>query len=227
MTLKQAAAGIVSSQALSQFEQGLARPMPDTLHALAERLQVTVESLLAKPRDPRETTMRQLEKERRWDDLERLATATLDDLNVTPRTQAVARFYLGRAVLEAEPVEGLSIMRLVRGQLARVGEHLMAAEAREWESGALYLLQDPAALEVGRDALARYRSLRVEIPAWRPGCWSTSARTCSSARRSRRRWRATGRPSRSPGAVPDFARLANLHHGMASAYSRIGATRQC
>jgi tetratricopeptide (TPR) repeat protein len=28
------------------------------------------------------------------------------------------------------------------------------------------------------------------------------------------------------GAVPDFARLANLHHGLASGYSRIGETRQ-
>ena len=49
------------------------RPMPDTLQGLAQRLQVTVDSLLAKPRDPRETTMRDLERERRWDDLERLA----------------------------------------------------------------------------------------------------------------------------------------------------------
>src|SRR5215831_9015356 len=89
LTLKQVADGIVSSQALSQFEQGLTRPMPDTLRALAERLHVTVDSLLAKPRDPREMTMRDLERERRWDDLERLATATLNDLNVTPRTQAV------------------------------------------------------------------------------------------------------------------------------------------
>jgi len=42
-----------------------------------------------------------LEEKRRWRELERLASQTLVDLNVTPRTQAVARFYLGCAILDA------------------------------------------------------------------------------------------------------------------------------
>jgi tetratricopeptide (TPR) repeat protein len=226
LTLKEAADGIVTSQALHQFEQGQTRPMPDTLAALAQRLHLSVDALLARPRDPRELVMRDLEVERRWDDLERLATATLDDLNVTPRTQAVARFYLGRAVLEAEPVEGLSIMRLARGQLARVGEHLMAAEARDWESGALYLLQDPAAFDVGHDALVRYRSLPGRDPSVEARMLEHIGSYLLQREEVQEALAFYRRAIDVAGAVPDFARLANLHHGLASGYSRVGETRQ-
>lgn len=226
LTLKEAADGIVTSQALHQFEQGQARPMPETLEALAERLGVSVYALQARPKDPRELVMRDLETERRWDDLERLATATLDDLNVTPRTQAVARFYLGRAVLEAGPIEGLSIMRLARGQLARVGEHLMAAEARDWESGALYLLQDPAAVDVGRDALLRYRSLPGRDPSVEARMLEHIGSYLLQREEVREALTFYRQAIAVAGAVPDFARLANLHHGLACCYSRIGETRQ-
>src|SRR5262249_8017809 len=103
LTLAQTAAGIVSRQALHQFEAGKARPVPATLEALALRLAIPTDSLLARPRDPREQSMRELTEKQQWRDLERLAAATLSDLNITPRTQAIARFYLGRAVLDQAP----------------------------------------------------------------------------------------------------------------------------
>src|SRR5215831_11274664 len=66
LTLQEASAGICSKQALSQFEGGKARPREGTLLALAVRLKVTSESLLASPRDPRERAMRELEERGRW-----------------------------------------------------------------------------------------------------------------------------------------------------------------
>src|SRR5262249_5968815 len=81
MTLEQASRGIVTRQAFHQFEHGLARPMPDKLEAIAARLGVPSDTLLARPRDPREVSMRELEQEQRWYELERLATTVLADLN--------------------------------------------------------------------------------------------------------------------------------------------------
>src|SRR5215467_4526484 len=101
LTLAETAEGIVSRQALQQFEAGKARPMPGTLQAIARRLGIAADALLARPHDPREVAMRELEEKQRWRELERLAAQTLADLNVTPRTQAVARFYLGCAILDA------------------------------------------------------------------------------------------------------------------------------
>src|SRR5215469_3681285 len=116
-SLAQAAGDIVTKQALQQFEAGRARPTREKLKAIAERLAVPLDTLLARPRDPREVKMRELDETQAWADLERLATVVLDDLNVTPRARAVARFYLGRAVLYQAPNEALSHLGRARGLL--------------------------------------------------------------------------------------------------------------
>src|SRR3982074_137117 len=72
MTLEQAAAGIVSRQALYQVEQGQARPMRRKLEAIAARLSIPVDALLARPHDPRESAMLDLEERQRWAELELL-----------------------------------------------------------------------------------------------------------------------------------------------------------
>src|SRR5215472_16441338 len=116
LTLAETAEGIVSRQALQQFEAGKARPMPATLQGIARRLRIPADSLLARPNDPRELAMRDLEDGQRWRELERLASETLADLYAAPRTQAVARFYLGRAILHQQPEGALRLLRLARGQ---------------------------------------------------------------------------------------------------------------
>src|SRR5262249_61780931 len=59
---------------------------------------------------------------------------------------------------------GLRELGRARGQRAGRGEPWLAAEARDWEGAALYLLQNVDALDVGRDALARYRVLADRDP---------------------------------------------------------------
>ena len=226
LTLAETSDGICSRQALQQFEAGKARPMPGTLQAVARRLRISSDALLARPRDPREVAMRELEERQRWRELERLASTTLSDLNVTPRTQAVARFYLGRAILNHEPEEALQELRRARGQLARLGEPWLAAEARDWEGAALYLLQNVDALDVGRDALARYRVLADRDPGVEArmlehiGSYLLHREEVSEALSSYRQAIDVA------GSMLNLARLANIYHGLASGCLRVGESRK-
>src|SRR5215471_12400902 len=214
LTLELAAQGIVSRQAFHQFETGKARPVESKLEAIAARLGISVGSLLARPHDPREEQMRHLAAHQRWADLERLAVAMLADRNITSRTQAVARFHLARAIIDQAPEEALTLLRQVRGQLAQVGEPWLAAEARDWESAALYLLQRPEAVDVARDALARYRALTDTDPAVEArilehiGTYLLQRGESAEALNSYREAMGCG--------VLDLARLAIIYHGMAS-----------
>jgi tetratricopeptide (TPR) repeat protein len=226
MTLAQAADGIVSRQALHQFEVGKARPVQATLEAIATRLAVPVDALLARPRDPRELQMQELEERQRWHDLERLATGTLADLNVTARTRAVARFFLGRAILDQSPDEALTHLRRARAALAKQGEPWLAAEARDWEGAALYLMQNADALEIGRDALARYRVLADRDPGVEArmlehiGTYQLQREEVVEALSSYRQAIDVA------GSLLNLSRLANIYHGLASGCVRIGNSRQ-
>jgi len=226
LTLAETAEGIVSRQALQQFEAGKARPMPGTLQAISRRLRISADAILARPHDPRELAMRDLEEKQRWRELERLASHTLADLNVTPRTQAVARFYLGRAILDAEPEDALRELRRARGQLAKLGEPWLAAEARDWEGAALYLLQDLTALDVGRDALARYRVLTDRDPGVEArmlehiGSYQLQREEVGEALTSYRQAIDVA------GSMLNLARLANIYHGLASGCLRVGESRK-
>jgi tetratricopeptide (TPR) repeat protein/DNA-binding XRE family transcriptional regulator len=226
LTLTAAAAGIVSRQALSQFEHGQARPRRRTLEALAGRLHVPVDALLARPRDPREATMRELEAGRRWPELERLAIAVLADLNLTPRMEAVARYALGRAALAQDPDEALGHLRIAARQLDRVREPWLAAEALDWQGVALYYLQAPEALDVARQAVARYRLLIDREPAIE----SRMLEHVASCHLQRQEVADALDTYRAALAVADgvltLARLANIYHGLASGCLRLGDVRQ-
>jgi tetratricopeptide (TPR) repeat protein len=170
--------------------------------------------------------MRDLEEQQRWDELERLARLVLADANVTQRTQAVALFYVGRAIHQQVPAEALAILRMARGQLAQVGEPSLAAEARDWQAACLYHLQDPKALDVGRDALARYRMLADRDPGVEArmlehiGTYLLQRQEVGEALNCYRKAIDTAGP------LLNLARLANIYHGMASGCSRIGETHR-
>jgi tetratricopeptide (TPR) repeat protein len=224
LTLAAAADGIVSRQALHLFETGKARPVESNLQAIAARLGVDVNVLRARPHDPREEQMRELAAEKRWSELHKLTAAVLADINVTDRSQAVARFYLARAILDEAPDEALGMLRQVRGQLARVREPWLAAEARDWEGAALYLLQQPDAIDVGREALARYRALTDPDPAVEArmlehiGTYQLQRGEIAEAMNTYRQAISSG--------VLDLARLGNIYHGLASGCTRLGQDRQ-
>src|SRR5438105_4684984 len=117
LTLAQTATGIVSRQALHQFETGKARPAPATLEAIARRLGIPPDALLVHPTDPRELQMRQLDERQQWRNLKRVAGSVLADPTVTGRMQALTSFYYARAMLDQAPDEAITHLRRVRPQL--------------------------------------------------------------------------------------------------------------
>src|SRR5207237_8521695 len=131
-----------------------------------------------------------------------------------------------RAMLDQAPDEAITRLRRVRSQLVRLGEPWLAAEARDWEGVGLYLRQRPEALEVGRDALARYRMLAdrdssVEARMLEHiGTYHLHRQEVAEALASYRQAIDVA------GSRLDLVRLANIYHGIASAYLRLGSTRQ-
>lgn len=226
LTLAKAAEGIVSRQALYQFESAQARPARSTLEAIARRLEFPVDGLLDRPTDPREVQMRQLEERQQWQELRRVAGGALADSSITPRLRAISSFYFGRAVLDRAPDEALIQLRRARRQLMRVGEPWLAAEARDWEGVALYLQQRSEALEVGREALARYRMLTDRDPSVEArmlehiGSYQLHREELVDALASYRQ------ALDMAGSRLDLLRLANVYHGLASGCLRMGNTRQ-
>lgn len=226
MTLARASEGICSRQALSQFECGRARPMWGTLISIAARVGVDQETLLASPHDPRERSMRELEERSRWDELERLASKVLADLNVTPRMRAVAGFYRGRSLVDRDPHEAREALRSVRGHLLRVAEPWLAAEARDWEGVALYYLQDPASLDTVHSALASYRGLAGADPSVEARMLEHIGSILLQRQEIGQALQFYHRAIDVGGQVVNLARLASIYHGIASGCLRSGDTRR-
>jgi tetratricopeptide (TPR) repeat protein len=222
LSLQEAVGDVVTRQALYQFEHGLARPKRATLEAIAKRLGVPVESLLARPHDSREEAMRELAELREWVDLERLARRVIADANVTPRMHAVASFYLGQAIVGRDPVEAIAVLGPARRHLAQLGEPWLAAEARDWEAVALYHREDPSALDVGHDALARYRTLASRNPGVEARMLEHIASYLLQRQEVAEALATYRRALEVAGPITDLARLATLHHGIASSCVRLG-----
>ena len=226
LTLAQLASGIVTKQAMQGWETGRARPTRQHLQAIAARLDVTVQSLLVDRTDPREDEMARLEERRQFGQLETLAQQVLRDRNGSARIQAVARFYLGRAILKPSPGEASRELRRARRQLARVGMMALAAEADDWHAVALYYMEDSTAIEAAARALHRYRrlptrSLAVEARMLEHlGTCQLQAGENAAAIGSYRNSLDTA------GSMLDLGRLAIVYHGLATAYGRMGRARE-
>jgi tetratricopeptide (TPR) repeat protein len=170
--------------------------------------------------------MRELEEDQRWDELERLANRVLADLNITSRTTAVAHYFAGRAVLYRAPADAVLHFREAQRQLAKFGERGLAAEAIDWEAGALYLIQDPAAIDVGRRALVRYRMLHDRDPRVESRMLEHIA-TYLLQRREYVEAVALYRQALNVASkVLDLTRMANIYHGLAEGCLQAGDMRQ-
>lgn len=226
LTLAQLASGIVTKQALQGWETGRARPTRQHLQVIAARLGIQVQSLLVDRRDPREDEMARLEQQQQFSRLETLADEVLQDRNVSARTQAVARFYLGRAILKPQPEEAARELHKARTQLVRVGLTALAAEAEDWAAMALYYMQDPAAVDAAARALVRYRRLPGRTPAVEARILEHLG-TCQLQLGDNTAAIGSYRTAiETAGSLLDLGRLAIIYHGLATAYGRIGRGRE-
>jgi len=214
----------MSKQAVHLFETGRARPTMATLRLIVERLgNISMDVALA---DTTEHRLAELDEQQRFDELGRHARRLLRELNTPRRVRAIATFYAAKSMLNREPSRALALFRRARRQLLRVSERPLAAESLDWEAAALYLLQDVSAVEVGLQALDRYRAL----PDRQPHVEARMLEHIGTYRLQRgehvdaiTRYREAIEVA---GARLDLARLANIYHGLAEGCRQAGDVRR-
>jgi tetratricopeptide (TPR) repeat protein len=224
LSLSEVAGDSMTRQAVHLFETGRTRPTLDKLRLIVERLgNISVEAALA---DVSEEGLAELDAQQRFDQLDELAAQLLHDVNSTKRTRAIATYYAGKAVLNRVPARALVLFRRARRLLLRVADPLMAAEAMDWEGAALYLLQDVSAIEVGCQALERYRVLPDRLPHIEArmlehlGTYRLQRREHADAIDRYREALAVA------GGRLELIRLANIYHGIAEGHRQAGQTRE-
>jgi tetratricopeptide (TPR) repeat protein len=224
LSLADVAGESMTKQAVHLFETGRARPTLDKLRLIVERLgNITMETALA---TASELDLAELDERQRFDELSALAIQLMRDLNSTKRTRAIATYYAGKAVLNQTPDRALVLLRRARRLLLRVTEPLLAAEAMDWEAAALYLMQDPSAVEVGCQALERYRALpdrEGHVEARMLEHLGTYRLQRGEHADAMERYREAIEVA---GARLELARLANIYHGLAEGCRQAGEMRR-
>jgi tetratricopeptide (TPR) repeat protein len=220
------AEGIMTKQALCLLETGRNRPTRAHLLELAERLGTPLQRLLANSRDPREQEMATLSERRQFDELEALARRVLADKNVTGSTRAVAMYHLGRSLVDRAPEQAARELRAAQLRLSRLGLRSLAAEAMDWEAIALYYLQDAGALDLGRNALTRYRALADRNPTIESRMLEHIGTILLQRSQYEEAIDSYHRAMEAAGSLLDLARLANINHGLAESCRRAGRVHQ-
>jgi tetratricopeptide (TPR) repeat protein len=224
LSLADVAGESMTKQAVHLFETGRARPTLVKLQRIVERLgNTSIDAVLA---DTSEDRLAELDQRQAFDELGELATQFLHDINSTKRTRALATYYAGKAVVNQAPARALVLFRRARRLLLRVAEPCLAAEAMDWEAAALYLMQDAAALDVGRQALERYRALpdrQAQVEARMLEHLGTYGLQRGEHGDAIQRYREALEVA---GARLELGRLAHIYHGLAVGCRQAGETRR-
>jgi tetratricopeptide (TPR) repeat protein/DNA-binding XRE family transcriptional regulator len=230
LTLAQVAGLKVSRTAIHLIETGRCRPSLDTLEQIARQTHKPVEFFLLSPDGSPEL----IETRKDLDELERL-TATRDfdqviklgrallDKQASEEAAALIRFHLGQAYCRVvRPVDAVEHLRLARAAFEQVGDEWMAVEALDWEASALGLMEDPQAFATAGEALTRCRKLDPKPP-------QTEARilvhlanmhvVAHSWGQAISYYEAAVEASK---GIKDLLQLAKMHHGLGTAYQRMG-----
>lgn len=229
LTLAQVAGTLVSRTAIHLIETGRARPSLETLEQIARQTRKPVEFFLLSPDGAPELS------ERRRDLAELQRLSAMRDFQTVIDTApamlvkqwgeedvALVRFYLGQAYCRlVRPVEALQQLPEARAAFERIGDEWMAVEALDWESSALGLLEDPRALLVAGDALARCRRLDPKPPQIEARILGHMANMYVVAHAWAEAVRFYEAAVEAAGGVKDLLQLAKMHHGLGMAYQRM------
>jgi tetratricopeptide (TPR) repeat protein len=232
LSLAQVAGSELSRQAVHLIETGKVRPTAHSLQIIARRLGVSSHTFEL-PADPgadlphrRLAELERLCERQRYGEVVELARELLTD-DVPPDLEAYAHLYLGRALTSlSEPHRGLVHLRRARRLFEAENDPWSAAEAREWEAGALHLKEDPRALAVCEDALRRYRLLEPRRPEVEARMLEHLATTLVRKRDFVRALRCYEEALHVSGRVLDLARLGRIYHGMGRCHGSLGDPRR-
>jgi tetratricopeptide (TPR) repeat protein len=140
---------------------------------------------------------------------------------------AFAHVYLGRALAYlGRADEALAHARRARRLFEAEDDPWSAAEAQEWEAGALFLKQDARAVVLGEEALERYRALdprRPEVEARMVEHLATFLMQRSDYIRAEQCYQQALQVA---GPLLDLARLGRIYHGLGQCYYCLGDKRR-
>jgi tetratricopeptide (TPR) repeat protein len=220
----------ITRAAVHLIETGKVKPSLPTLRLIARRTQRPLEYFLMDPARELEglkvedlvEELRLLSAQRRSQDALPVADELLE-LSSDPEVQALARFHQGQALCRLiRPAECLQPLRDARAHFEQSADPWMVVDCLDWESSALFLLDDPEGLTLAEDALHRARQLR---PAPQPTIASILGHL-ASMHRSRQEWtlavRCYEQAVEAAGAVRDLQLLARLYDDLADAYQKLG-----
>jgi len=229
LTLAQVAAGRLSRTAVHLAESGKTRPTLPTIELIAARTGKPVEYFLVPSEigEPKAAVSP-------MDRLRELAAAEQfrELLDEALRAKQVARTQLDMAwggyyaalarIRLADPHPALAELRELRPVFEAAGDRWMVVECLDWESAALYLLEDGAALGVARQALALSRQLQ-------PGHRAVEARILGrlgAIHVANHDWAAAidfyQEAIEVAGDLKDLSRLGKMYNDLSIAYERLG-----
>src|SRR5437660_4848420 len=229
LTLAQVAGGKLTRTAIHLIEKGRTRPSMETLQQIARQTHKPIEYFL-NPDAPAALTegqsqLRELERLTAVRDLDHVVEMGLTLLaqRWSAEDAAVIRLSVGQAYCRmVRPEEALEHLRIARPEFERLADEWMAVEARDWESSALGVLDDPGALPLANRTLERCRRLgpsAAPIEARILGhiagmyvmtqSWTLAIRYYEAAVEA-----ASG--------LKDMVQLAKMHHGLGGAFDHLG-----
>jgi len=229
LTLAQVASGRLSRTAVHLAESGKTRPTLPTIELIAARTGKPIDYFLApgqlgeaKAGASSMDRLRELAAAEQFRELleealraKQSAGATLD--------AAWAGYYAALARIRlADPHPALAELRGLRPVFEAAGDRWMVVECLDWESAALYLLEDPSAAAVARQALALSRELK-------PGHRAVEARILGrlgSIAVANHDWASAidfyQQAIEVAGDLKDLSRLGKMYNDLAIAYERLG-----
>jgi tetratricopeptide (TPR) repeat protein len=232
LSLAQVAGSDLSRQAVHLIETGKVRPSMRSLQIIARRLGVSALSLQvsvdagAEMPHRRAAELERLCERQRYDEVVELAGQLLTQ-NTSTYLAAFAHMYLGRALAYlGRPDDALGHSRRARRLFETEDDPWSAAEACEWEAGALFLKQDLRAVALGEEALQRYRVLeprRPEVEARMVEHLATFLMQRSDYIRAEQCYHQALQVA---GPLLELARLGRIYHGLGQCSYCLGDKRR-
>lgn len=227
LSLAEVAGQQVSRTAIHLIEHDRVKPSMETLQHIARRTRKPLEFFLSPdegtvPAPQNElVALEQLALTRQFDEVVAHGTKLLRN-RWDSGSLATIHFLVGQAHCRSvRPNEAIEHLKKARELFGTLGDSWMVVEALDWEAAAFGLLEDPNAIDMALDALARCRALDP-VPSQTEArilghiaamyvvaeTWPEAVRYYEAA-------------VETAGAVKDLLQQAKLHHGLGAAYLRL------
>jgi tetratricopeptide (TPR) repeat protein len=229
MSLAQVAGHELTRQAVHLVETGKTRPSRRTLQIIARRLGVPVAAFLigsesheAPVTEARAGELERLCQAHQLNEAVELGCKTLEQA-ASPNVRAAAHYYTGQALVRlTRPEEALQHLIKARELFESLEDSWFVAESMDWEACALYVKDDPAALAVAEEALARYRSLDPRLPGTEARILEHLGMILSKGHVYERARSYFEEAVEVAAGVRDLSRMARIYHGLSLCFQHLG-----